>query len=191
MTVAERERTRVGQADGRERALHHHLVHGHRRAHDARSHVGEVRQLEQALHGAVLAVGPVQQRNTTSTSSAPTAGATSPSIAKALGSAFGPASMAARRGVGQQPLALDGDGHGHDLVARRVERRATATAVARDTSCSAERPPNSRSTRRRRAITTPGAPLGCRAPSGTDRRARRTSRCALASAGGTGTRARR
>ncbi len=62
MAVAELDRARVRQTGGRERALHHHLVHRDRRADDARPHVRQVGQLEQALHGAVLAVGAVQQR---------------------------------------------------------------------------------------------------------------------------------
>ena len=45
-----------------ERALHHRLVHGRGGADDSRPDVGEPGQLEEPLHGAVLAEGAVQQR---------------------------------------------------------------------------------------------------------------------------------
>ena len=53
---------RVRQPGSRERALHRHLVHRDRGADHARADVRQVGELEQALHGAVLAVGTVQQR---------------------------------------------------------------------------------------------------------------------------------
>ena len=40
--------------------FHHLLVHGDGRRHHARADIRQVRQLEQALHRAVLAEGPVQ-----------------------------------------------------------------------------------------------------------------------------------
>ena len=51
-----------GRPRGGEGDLHHRLVHADRRGQHARADVGHVGQLEQALHRAVLAVGPVQHR---------------------------------------------------------------------------------------------------------------------------------
>jgi hypothetical protein len=45
-----------------ERDLHHPLVHADRGGEDARAHIGNVGELEQALHRAVLAVRSVQHR---------------------------------------------------------------------------------------------------------------------------------
>ncbi len=50
------------QALAREHELHEVLVHADRRREHAGAHVAHVRELEHALEGAVLAVGPVQER---------------------------------------------------------------------------------------------------------------------------------
>ena len=50
------------QSLGRERQLHRRLVHADRRRQHARADVRHVRQLEQSLHRAVLAVRAVQNR---------------------------------------------------------------------------------------------------------------------------------
>ncbi len=63
LTLAEREPARHGQVRRGERALHHHLVHRDGRPDDARADVRHARELEQPLHGAVLAVRAVQQRD--------------------------------------------------------------------------------------------------------------------------------
>ena len=51
-----------GQPCLREEPLHHVLVHARGRAQHARADVGDARQLEQSLNGAVLAEGAVQHR---------------------------------------------------------------------------------------------------------------------------------
>ncbi len=45
-----------------EERLHHRFVHADRRSEDARPHVRDVRELEEPLHRAVLAVRTVQNR---------------------------------------------------------------------------------------------------------------------------------
>jgi len=51
-----------GDAAVAEEALGDVLVHPHRRAEHARADIGDVGELEETLHGAVLAVGAVQDR---------------------------------------------------------------------------------------------------------------------------------
>ena len=73
----------------------------------------------------------------------------SPSTSNAVGPPSDDDVSASRAFAGQQPSAVRGDRDRDHLVTLGIERAATATALVRDTSCSAERPPKSSSTRRR------------------------------------------
>ncbi len=57
------ERARVLETRAGEHPLHRDLVHRDRGSEHTRADVGKARELEQALYGAVFAVGPVQQRD--------------------------------------------------------------------------------------------------------------------------------
>ena len=133
--------------------------------------VGDVGQLEHALHRAVLAHRAVEQRQHDG--------------ALAVGAGVGEhrrrrrrrrrpcragraAQPARRRGraaarLGDRPLAVAGDADRGDAVLRRDRRRgARAVAVTQLTSCSADCPPNSttRWIRRRLGHATPTVPFG-------------------------------
>ena len=133
--------------------------------------------------------GPCRSGSTTSTSSAgphrvvaaravlaratvPRSDTGSPSTSSARRQRRRAAPRSARRAVvGEQPSPVGRDRDRDDLVARPGRARcATATAVTRETSCSAERPPKSSSTRMRcdgldgLITTSPGTPPGCRDP---------------------------
>ena len=62
LVIGERPVAGLGNPVGGQHLLGHRLVHRQRRAEHAGSDVGDVGQLEQALHGAVLTHRPVQQR---------------------------------------------------------------------------------------------------------------------------------
>ena len=119
--------------------------------------VRQVGQLEQALHRAVLAVRAVQQREhdvdaerrariACDELSAPgirRARTGSPSTGNAAGSASRPASSMRPRLVGEQPAPVGRDRRpARSRTCSGSSARATATAVTRETSCSADRPPN-------------------------------------------------
>ncbi len=146
------------QLRGRERALHHDLVHRDRRTEDPGPDVREVGELEETLHRAVLPVGTVQQREHDvdverrargggrvigdgSATSSPMPSAGAPSTANAAGNASPPDSIATRAvsASNQRPSVVIATG----TISYRSgsSARATATAVARETSCSADRPP--------------------------------------------------
>jgi hypothetical protein len=61
-TISKHDMARRRQTRGSEQSLRRDLVHRDRGAEHARADVRQVGQLEQPLHGAVLAVRSVQQR---------------------------------------------------------------------------------------------------------------------------------
>ena len=134
---------RGGEAARGERPLHHHLVHRDRGADDAGADVGQVGELEQALHRAVFAVGPVEEREhdvdveraarrelrarrrgARERDQLPEPGRVRAVDQERVGQRAGAGVERGARTVGEQPLAVGGDGEGHDVVPRRDRARA-------------------------------------------------------------------
>ncbi len=121
VAVAERDRPRVRQVRCCECVLHRDLVHPDRGADDARAHVRQVGQLEQPLHRAVLAVGPVEQGEHDIDVEC-TERRRDLAVDREGARQRGRTGVdGALRGVGQQPPTVGGDRHRHDLVALAVE----------------------------------------------------------------------
>ena len=149
---------RRGQLRSRERSLHHDLVHRDRRTDDPRTDVGEVGELEEPLHGAVLTIRTVQERedHVDVERGARTGGRVARRICDQLPDAFRGRAVDRERGR-QRVAAATRSRRARCRRATSVpsvviatgtisyrsgsSARATATAVARDTSCSADRPP--------------------------------------------------
>ena len=128
----------VGQLRGREGSLHHDLVHRDRRTEHPRTDVRQVGELEQPLHGAVLSIRTVQQRqhDVDVERGARTGGRVAQRIRDQLPDAFRERAVDRERGrqrvparldrgaggVGEQPRPVGGDRHRHDLVPVGVER---------------------------------------------------------------------
>ena len=179
--VAQREVPRVRQPGGRERPLHHDLVHADRGAQHARA---DVRQTRRARAGPAPCRPRRTDRAATGTPRRPrAAGPTSSRTSSARAGSDGQLDRRARRRergrqrvarafqlrdrfVGQQPAAVGRDRDGHDFVLRRDRARARprprspATRRARPT---ARRTATARAGAR---LTSPppAAPRGCRAP---------------------------
>ena len=170
---------RLRQPGGREHALHHDLVHADRGAEHARADVRQAGELEQALHRAVFAVRAVQQRehDVDAERRTPTSTRHDSGAPGSLGSSHRLA-LDGERGGQRRRARLEharraSPASSHATVGRdrrparpRSARdrapRATATAVTRDTSCSADRPPNSSITRTPATVATaPSAARTC------------------------------
>ena len=146
-----------GMPVGREHLLGHGLVHAQRRAEHAAADVGHAGQLEQALHGAVLAQRAVQQREARRPAR-PVGRASAPA-----GSTAGRRSTAARRAArrdrppGPRPRRRPAPTGPRLVMADRRDVVALGSAAAqhvagrhqRDTSCSADWPPKSTTSRMR------------------------------------------
>ena len=136
------------QAGAAHDVLEDDLVHAQRAGQHARADVGDVEQLEQPLHGAVLAEGPVQGREDRVGPEQPAAGAQRDLLALARPAAVArqlhPRDVVARRGqplahrggraqrdvvLGRSAAGQDGDPHGVVPVCRAGAGRRAALGV--------------------------------------------------------------
>ena len=127
LVVAERPPARLRHAVGGEHLLGHRLVHRQRRAEDARADVGDVGELEEALHRAVLAHRPVEQGQDDGRLGGS-------DLERRLRRHRRPGRVELRRqrrrtrlqrlcrALGERPLAVGGDADRRDAVARRIDR---------------------------------------------------------------------
>ena len=137
----------LGDAVGGQHLLGHRLVHRQRRAEHARADVGDVGQLEQALHRAVLAHRAVQQRHDDGVHGAGEHVGRHRSDGRrrveAVGQRVGSGSQRRPRTLGERPRPSRAMPTGVMSYFAGSAARSTCAAVVQLTSCSADWPPNS------------------------------------------------
>ena len=124
----------VGDAVGVEQGVGHCLIHADRTGQHAAAHIGDAGQLQQALHGAVLAPQAVEHRDDDidmdlfhlacrGEQDHPVVGAVRAEHTGHVGAKLLPAAVGhlGRAGLGVEPAALFGDADGHELIAGAVD----------------------------------------------------------------------
>jgi len=124
----------VGDTGGIKQSVGHGLVHADGACQHAAAHIGDAGQLQQALHGAVLAPQAVEHRDDDidmdlfhlafrGEQDHPVVGAVRAEHTGHVGAKLLPAAVGhlGRAGLGVEPAALFGDADGHELIAGAVD----------------------------------------------------------------------